>query len=535
MTEDRERVGGGAGRRSITGAGIPAAAVRIEGADPSLWNEDLAPTLPENRTWRWTSIAALWVGMAVCVPTYMLAAGLISEGMSWWQAILCVLIGNVIVLIPMALVGHAGTRYGIPFPVLLRSSFGVRGANVPAILRGLVACGWFGIQTWVGGAAIYTALNALSAGWFVGRPLPVIGIDFWQFACFMAFWALHVWFIANGTESIRWLETYAAPFLIVMGVALLVWAHVRAGGFGAMLSTPSQFGPGGAKAGRFWFVFLPGLTAMVGFWATLSLNIPDFTRYCPTQRDQLLGQLVGLPPTMVLFSFIGVAVTSATVVIFGEAIWDPVALLGRMGGAAVIIALFALAVATLTTNLAANVVAPANGFSNIAPGKISFKMGGYITAGLGIAMFPWKLLESTRGYIFTWLIGYSALLGPIAGILIADYFLVRRMKLKVEDLFRSEGAYTYVRGWNPVALIALAAGVLPNIPGFLQAAGVFEAVPAIFGSIYTYAWFVGLLISGGLYWALSRGVSSGPAGFLPFCVAKYLFLKTTEHTDNLIV
>jgi len=479
--------------------------VAIDGADDHLYNEDLAPTAEEGRTWRWTSIAALWVGMVVCVPTYMLAASMIQDGMSWWQAVLTVLLGNVIVLVPMALVGHAGTKHGIPFPVLLRSSFGTTGANVPSILRGLVACGWFGIQTWVGGSAIYTILNALTGNWFVGEALPVLGIDIWQLLCFLAFWAMHVWFIANGTESIRWLETYAAPFLIVMGLALLAWAYVRAGGFGAMLSTPSQFGPGQPKEGQFWSVFFPSLTAMVGFWATLSLNIPDFTRYCRTQRDQLLGQAIGLPPTMALFAFIGVAVTSATVVIFGEAIWDPVALLGKMGGFAVVIALFALAVATLTTNLAANVVAPANGFSNINPKKISFKMGGYITAGLGIAMFPWKLLESAGNYIFIWLIGYSALLGPIAGILIADYFLIRRTELDVADLFRRDGAYRYRNGWNPVALIALALGVAPNLPGFLVAAGFIDSAPSFFVEIYTYAWFVGFLVSGGVYFALSLG------------------------------
>jgi len=481
---------------------------RIEGADPELYNDDLAPTSAEARTWGWTSIAALWVGMVVCVPTYMLAAGLISEGMSWWQAIVCVLLGNVVVLVPMGLVGHAGTKHGIPFPVLLRSSFGTRGANIPALLRGLVACGWFGIQTWVGGSAIYTLLNTVSGDWFVGTPLPILGIDGSQFLCFLAFWALHVLFIAKGTESIRWLETYAAPFLILMGLALLAWAYVKAGGFGEMLSTPSKFVVGGEREGEFWLVFLPSLTAMVGFWATLSLNIPDFTRYCATQRDQLVGQAVGLPPTMALFSFIGVAVTSATVVIFGKAIWDPVKLLGEMGGMSVVIALFVLAVATLTTNLAANVVAPANGFANIAPSRISFKMGGYITAGLGIAMFPWKLLESTQGYIFTWLIGYSALLGPIAGILIADYFVLRRTELDVEELFRKDGRYSFHKGWNPVALVALAVGVAPNVPGFLKAAGFVEQVPAFFTAVYTYAWFVGLILSGGLYWLLSRLTTS---------------------------
>ena len=482
----------------------PTHATPIEGADPLLYNEDLAPTAAAGRTWGWTSIAALWVGMVVCVPTYMLAASMVEQGMAWWQAVLTVLLGNAIVLLPMILVGHAGTKYGIPFPVLLRSSFGTRGANVPALLRGLVACGWFGIQTWVGGSAIYTILNALSEGAFIGEKLPLLGIDTWQTICFLAFWGVHVWFIAKGTESIRWLETYAAPFLIAMGLVLLGWAYLEAGGFGQMLSTPSQFGPGGPKEGQFWSVFFPSLTAMVGFWATLSLNIPDFTRYAKSQRDQLLGQALGLPPTMALFAFIGVAVTSATVVIYGEAIWDPVALLGRMGGVGVILALVALAVATLTTNLAANVVAPANGFSNINPEKISFRAGGYLTAGLGLVMFPWKLLESTGGYVFTWLIGYSALLGPIAGILIADYFLLRRTELDVADLFRREGAYTYSRGWNPKALIALTLGVLPNVPGFLVAAGFLESAPAFFIELYTYAWFVGFFLAAALYYAMSR-------------------------------
>ncbi len=481
--------------------------VTIEGADAHLYNEDLAPTRAEQRTWKWTSIAALWVGMVVCVPTYMLASGLIQKGMSWSQAVFTVLLGNVIVLAPMALVGHAGTKHGIPFPVLLRASFGTVGANIPAILRGLVACGWFGIQTWVGGSAIYVILNKVSGDWFQGDPLPVLGIDVWQTICFLFFWAIHVFFIARGTESIRWLETLAAPFLIVMGLALLLWAYLNAGGFGEMLSTPSQFGEGGEREGQFFAVFVPGLTAMVGFWATLSLNIPDFTRYCRTQKDQLLGQAVGLPATMALFSFIGVAVTSATVVIYGEAIWNPVQLLERMGGYTVIVALFVLAVATLTTNLAANVVAPANGFSNIAPKLISFRRGGFITAGLGIAMFPWRLLESADSYIETWLIGYSALLGPIAGILIVDYYFIRKTELDVEDLFRRRGRYVYRGGWNPSAIVALVLGVAPNVPGFLKVVGALEEVPGFFEQVYTYAWFVGLAVSGLVYLVLMLAIS----------------------------
>ncbi|TNE58687.1 MAG: nitrate reductase [Alphaproteobacteria bacterium] len=477
---------------------------KLTSHETELWNEDLAPSSLATRTWEWPHIAALWVGMVVCVPTYMVAAGLVAEGMAWWQAVLTVLIGNMIVLLPMLAMGHAGAKHGIPFPVLLRAAFGTQGAKIPAIARGLVACGWFGINTWIGGSAIYVILNAVTGDFFTGTPIPLLGIDIAQTLCFLLFWALHVFFISKGTESIRWLESLAAPFLLLMGLALLTWAYVKAGGFGAMLSTPSAFGPGGAKEGQFWSVFFPGLTAMVGFWATMALNIPDFTRFAKSQRDQILGQAIGLPLPMALFAFIGVAVTSATVVIFGEAIWDPVQLAGRMGGLGVIVALFALALATLTTNLAANVVAPAYGFSNLNPGKISFRMGGYITAGIGIAIFPWKLLETAGGYLFTWLIGYSALLGPIAGILLVDYFLIRKTDLHVDDLYNAKGAYSYSNGWNLAALGALIIGILPNLPGFLHAAGAASEVAPIFDTLYGYAWFIGLLLAGGVYYLWMR-------------------------------
>jgi len=466
-----------------------------------LWNEDLAPTTPEKRTWDWKSYAALWVAMVVCVPTYMLAGGLVAEGMAWWQAVITVLLGNVIVLVPMMLIGHAGAKHGIPFPVLLRSAFGTKGARIPAVARGLVACGWFGINTWVGGSAIYVIVNGLTGNMIAGEALPFFGIDIGQFICFIAFWVMHIYFIKNGTESIRRLETYAAPFLIAMGFTLLGWAYFTAGGFGEMLSAPSQFIQGGAKEGQFWSVFVASLTAMVGFWATMALNIPDFTRFAKSQRDQMIGQAIGLPIPMALFAFISVAVTSATVTIYGEAIWDPVALAGRMGGLGVIVALSALVLATLTTNLAANVVAPAYGFSNLSPHKISFKMGGYITAGIGIAILPWKLLETAGGYLFVWLIGYSALLGPIAGILIADYFIVRKSMLDQDSLFDHNGKYG---AWNKAGLIALVIGILPNLPGFLFKAGIVAKVPSIFVSIYDYAWFVGLFIAGALYLILQR-------------------------------
>ncbi len=469
--------------------------------DSALYNEDIKPVPFDERKWSIMSMASLWVGMVVCVPTYMLAGGLIDQGMDWKQAVLTIMFGNVIVLLPMVLNGHPGTKYGIPFPVLARASFGIHGAHIPSVLRALVACGWFGIQTWIGGAAIYQLLNVIFSGALAGDPLGFLGINIAQLGCFLAFWAIQVVIIYKGVESIRILETYAAPFLIIMGLALLVWAYVKAGGFGDMLSTPSKFAEGGEKEGQFWSVFFPSLTAMVGFWATLSLNIPDFTRYAKSQRDQVLGQAIGLPTTMTLFAFIGVAVTSATVTIFGESIWDPTVLLGRMGGGfSVVVSLFALSIATLSTNIAANVVSPANVFINVAPQKVSFQLGGYITAGLGIAIMPWKLIESTGGYIFTWLIGYSALLGPIGGIIIVDYFLLRKTELDLDGLYRFDGPYRYSGGFNTVAVIAFVVAVLPNLPGFLHTAGAVESVPAIFDTIYTYAWFVGFIIAGALHY-----------------------------------
>jgi NCS1 family nucleobase:cation symporter-1 len=482
--------------------------------DSNLINEDLAPTPASGRTWSVLNMAALWIGMAVCVPTYMLAGGLIDLGMNWWQAVLTVCLGNLVVLIPMVLNGHPGTKYGIPFPVLARASFGVLGANVPALLRGLVACGWFGIQTWIGGSAIYQLLAALAGGSvgdrIGGNDLPVLGINGLELICFLLFWALQIVLFWRGIESIKMLESWAAPFLIAMGLALLAWAWVKADGFGPMLAAPSAFVEGGAKEGQFWQAFFPALTGMVGFWATLSLNIPDFTRYAKSQRDQVLGQAIGLPTFMTLFAFIGVAVTSATVAIFGEAIPDPVALLGRMGGGpAVLLSLIALSVATLSTNLAANVVSPANAIINLAPERFTFRLGALATAGLGLAIMPWKLIESTQGYIFTWLIGYSALLGPIGGILLVDYYLLRRKRLELADLYRRGGAYEYRGGYNPAAVIALVVGVLPNIPGFLAAAGFVSSLPVLFSTLYTYAWFVGLLISGGVYWLLMFKVVPG--------------------------
>ncbi len=468
---------------------------------PRLINEDLSPTPESGRTWSVKHMASLWIGMVVCVPTYMLAGGLISIGMSAWQAIGTVFLGNLIVLVPMMLNGHGGTKYGIPFPVLARVSFGVKGANIPSLLRGLVACGWFGIQTWIGGSAIFQLINVVSDGALVGEALPVLGISAGQMSCFLLFWGVQVAIIWRGIDSIKVLEEIAAPLLILAGFLLLWWAYQSAGGFGDVFSRPSEF----ETTGQFMAVFIPSLTAMVGFWATLSLNIPDFTRYAASQRDQIMGQAIGLPLFMTLFAFIGVAVTAATPQIFGveEPISDPVAMLGYMGnGVTVIVALIVLTVATLSTNIAANVVAPANALINSAPDKINFRFGAMVTAVLGVVIMPWKLMESAGAYIFVWLGGYSTLLGPIAGILIVDYFLIRKTKLNVNDLYQFEGEYTYNKGYNYVAIVALLVGCLPCLPGFLVAAGVLESTLPILSSLYQYGWFFGFFVGGGLYFAL---------------------------------
>lgn len=471
------------------------------GTTSELWNDDLAPTLPHQRTWRWYHFAALWVGMVMCIPAYTLAASLIESGMSWDQAVLTVFLGNLIVLVPMLLIGHAGAKYGIPYAVLARASFGTRGAKLPALLRALVACGWYGIQTWFGGMMIYTLVGVLIGHPLEGEKIAGLGINIGQLVCFLVFWAIQFYFVVHGIEAIRKLETWTAPIKIVICFVLLWWAYDKAGGFGPILHQPSEFAPGGKKAGQFAAAFWPSLTAMVGFWATLALNIPDFTRFAKSQRDQVVGQAIGLPVPMGLLAALAVFVTSATVVIYGKALWDPVDLASRMTGAAVLIALIVLLIDTVSVNLAANLVGPAYDFSALNPARISYRTGGYITVGIAIAMMPWKILESTQGYIFTWLIGYSALLGPVAGILMVDYYLVRRTRLDVPALYEDHGPYAYANGWNWVAVAAFVLGVAPNVPGFLNAAfpASFPGVGEVFKQLYAYAWFIGLAIAAVVY------------------------------------
>jgi NCS1 family nucleobase:cation symporter-1 len=467
-------------------------------ADSHLANKDLAPTGPEQRTWGTYNLAALWIGLSIVITTYTLASGLIAAGMSWWQGLLTVALGNMIVLVPILLNSHPGTKYGIPFPVLVRSSFGIRGANVAAMARALVACGWFGIQTWIGALALDTLMTTLTSGWAdVGGHKAI---------AFGVFWIVQVAIILRGIEGIKFLESYAAPLLIGGSVGLLIWGF---GAAGNVFSASSQLVAGNES---FWSLFGPGLAANVGYWITLSMNIPDFTRYAKDQRSQIIGQSIAMPLTMTGFSFIGIAVTCATVIEYGEPIWDPVTLVARLLAdlpVLLVLAMVVVVIAQVSTNMAANVVSPSNDFSNLSPRQISFRTGGLITAVIGIVSFPWKLYEDVGAYIFTWLVGYGSLLASFLAVMLVDYWLLRRTRLNVAELYRpgEGGEYWYWNGYNVPALIAVATGVIPVLPGFIHAAttkGGVIADPGFFDQLYRYGVFVAFALSAATYIGLTR-------------------------------
>ena len=536
-----------------------------------LFNRDLAPVKVSERNWTTYNYAALWISMAHCIPTYMLSSGLISAGMNWWQALITILLGNTIVLIPILLNSHPGTKYGIPFPVFARASYGTYGSNLPALMRAIVACGWFGIQAWIGGEALHVFFRALIPGWPTLLGGPIGGHTPTAWLSFLLFWGLNIFIIYRGMNLLRVVENWAAPFVLVMTAILLGWAIWRANGLGYLLTQQSKF----QTLGEFWAIFIPSLTAMIGFWATLSLNMPDFTRFGHSQKEQAIGQVVALPTTMTVFAAMGVMITSAAVVIFPhmkpEELWDPMKLVGQFQQVVVIaISMFTVVVATLAVNIAANVVSPANDFANAFPRWISFRTGGLITGIVGILMQPWRLLADPTGYIFSWLVGYSGGLASIAGVLIVDYWMVRRKQLALGDLYRVKGDYAYERLENKplrvvvvIVFIALGAVFLiayrqtaepasPRISHFLITLIVTVAV--VFGllslglrstagrgwnwravlatlvgcavawigvfvprlkPLYDYAWFVGFGASAITYYLLMKMTSTGQHNLIP--------------------
>jgi NCS1 family nucleobase:cation symporter-1 len=475
---------------------------RVELVDTSriekspLYNHDLAPVPVRRRNWTTYNYAALWISMAHCIPTYMLASGLMATGMNWWQALITILLGNVIVLVPILLNSHPGTKYGIPFPVFARGAYGTVGSNLPALMRALVACGWFGIQSWIGGEALHTLFTSLFRGWPTLLGPGLGGHTTTEWLSFLLFWGINIFIIYRGMDLLRMVENWAAPFVLVMTAVLLVWAVDQANGLGPLLSQPGKLN----SFGEFMPVFIPSLTAMIGYWATLSLNMPDFTRFGRSQREQAFGQIVALPTTMSVFAAMGVMITSATVIIYGEAIWDPVKLVGKFTSPVVVaVSMFTAVVATLAVNIAANVVSPANDFANAFPRLIRFSTGGLITGILGLVMQPWKLLADPSGYIFTWLLGYSGGLGSIAGVLIADYWIVRKKTLRLEDLYLPDGVYRYEGGWNMRAVAATLLGCALAWGGLV--------IPAL-KPLYDYAWFVGFAAAFAAHVVLMRGYGS---------------------------
>ncbi|MEJ2113320.1 MAG: NCS1 family nucleobase:cation symporter-1 [Flavobacteriaceae bacterium] len=538
-----------------------------------LYSEDLAPVPANQRTWNKWHLAAIWVGMAVCIPTYLLASYMIKTGLNWYEALIIIGLANLIITIPMVLNGHAGVKYGVPFPVIGRAAFGTKGVHLASVARGIIACGWFGVQTWIGGLAIYAIFNAFTGS--TGE----LGLSIGKFAGFGVFWIINMYFIWKGTESIKWLETYSAPILIGIGLVLIYWSYAKAEGFSIVLDQSVQLektaatityendlyylnlnslkdkeghikvteynivsdenstweaftenpipipntinvnvqfrntdgdsevlssvvtanvvdsNPSGSKL----WSYLLWLTAMVGFWATMSISIADITRYASTQKDQVAGQFIGLPVTMMLYSFVGIFVTCAAIINFkdiliaDDAPWDPVSLIAKFKNpVVVIIAQIFMIIATLSTNIAANVIAPSNAFSNLWPKKISFKKGGTITGIIGILIMPWWLLNEISGF----LIFVSGLLGPVLGILICDYFLIRNKTLQLEELYKEEGIYSYGKtGFNKAGMIAFIVGVFLALVGYW--------VPAL-NFLYSLSWFTGFIISFALYYFLMK-------------------------------
>ncbi len=459
------------------------------------YNDDIAPTRVKERTWNVWNVAALWVGMAICVPTYTLGGVLTAYfGLSVMEALMAILVANIIVLIPLTLNAFPGTKFGIPFPVLLRSSFGVTGSNIPCLIRALVACGWFGIQTMFGGLAIHILLSNLMPGWeSLGGTGEVIG--------FFTFLVLNLYIVIKGAESIKILETLAAPLLLAVGIGLMMWASPKIS-YSELLAIPANR-PEGAS---FWGYFFAGVTAMVGFWATLSLNIPDFSRYVRSQKDQIKGQIIGLPLTMFFFAALGVILTAASTTLVGETISDPVTLIGKIENPFwVVIAMIIIIIATLSTNTAANIVSPTNDFQNVAPKKINQTRGVLLTGLIGILLMSWELLKklgviesdvSVEAMYSGWLLGYSSLLGPIAGIMIVDYFVVKRQELSLPDLYKSQGIYS---GFNANGLIAFAIPVLLTL---------FSITSGQLNWFYQYGWFTGSILGGLIYWFCAKKLTA---------------------------
>ena len=405
---------------------------RAELIDSTYYNWDLAPTTLAQRTWTTYNVASLWVSMCICIPSYVLAASLVSLGLSPLLAVLNVAIGSFLVLIPIQLNSHVGTKYGVPYPVFARLSFGPKGAHIASLARALAGCCFIGIHAWYGGKSLHIILMSLIPN-YDGN-----------FATLLITFLLFLSANYRGSAWIRKLESWGAPFLLCLTVVLFLWAvfktYENGISFIDLIKQPvyheAAIEPMSKR--QLISVFTAGLTSNLAFWSTLALNIPDFSRYARSQKTQFRGQLYGLPTTMIFFAFVGAYVTAATrhLTQDGTLIKDPADLVQLFSHPiSIILACAGIIIATLTTNIAANTLAPANGFSNLLPKKISYKTGVIITGIVSLVLIPilrpWKLMNMEYVYIYDWLGTYGIALAPMAGIFIADYYFVKKRNVDV--------------------------------------------------------------------------------------------------------
>jgi NCS1 family nucleobase:cation symporter-1 len=470
---------------------LTPAAAAAAAQHPSMWNDDLRPCTLAEHSWPAAKFSSLWIGMCICLPTYSLAASMIALGMNWWEAVLTIFCGSAVVMGAILFVSHAGTKFGIPYPVFARLWFGTRGAHIPALARALIAAGWFGINSWFGGQALAAILDATLPSW---RGFDAANHGWAVAIAFAIFWAINVAIAMRGPQAIGRLAQIAAPTLSIAAIALLVWALRSDGGFGPILAMP-----GTLHGSMFWLNFFGSIIGVIAFWATMALNIPDYTRYATSQRAQILGQVWAMPLTMALFSFVGIVVTSATEALFGTPLWNPVDLILKFPPAVVVIGGLIVILSSVTINVGANVMAPARAFENLWPSRITFSIGAILTGILALATQPWKELQSAHTYIFVWLGAYGALLGAFDGIAIADYWLVRKRRLDLAALYSPKGIYRYEGGFNLLALVALLVGWAVALLGFFDQSLHF---------LWTGGWLFSLL--GGLiaYAVLMRGTKS---------------------------
>jgi NCS1 family nucleobase:cation symporter-1 len=479
-------------------------------AGSRFYNPELAPVPIEGRRWTTYNSFALWMGMAHNIPSYTLASSLIILGMNWVQAFLTITLGNLIVLIPMLFNSHAGTKYGIPFPVFARAFYGVRGANLAALLRAFIACAWFGIQTWVGGEALFVIVGKLTGDSWSGAA--AIGGEPWTlWLCFALFWVAQMLIIWRGMDAIRRFENWTAPLVSIGFLILLVYVVIKAGGFGPILSEPSKLGWGS----DFWSTFFPSLMGMIAFWSTLSLNMPDFTRFGGSQRKQASGQILGLPTTMSFIAIVAILTTSGATALYGNdpKLWDPAYLASKFDSPIlVVVALIALVLATVSANLAANVVSPSYDFSNAFPKRITFAVGGLITGVVGVLIQPWRLISDPSIYIFTWLGFYGGVLAAIAGVLIAGYWSILRTRLKLADLYMDgRGAYWFKGGWNWRAVVATLVGGVLGVGGAYGGPFPADGLIPFLKPLYDFSWVVGLIAGFLVYLALSMNTKEEEA------------------------